>query len=574
MLQKHAKYYKRFTLKRRIVYLFTIAAFIPFFCTVILSYDAIYSILENKLENGARSNLKQTELSLMYTMNNLAQISQQFVYPSTIALKLNEWRVTDDPGKTTSLNERIQKELDYISYTNSTAGLTMYVEEDGSYLFRNMPVRKDFSFDELPIIDEYNDITYYGPHISNNPLNTQYVISIAREVDLPNEEPVYLYVESSFSITKSILEVSQQANNSFYLILDGNNRIAYSELNRLFPVDEHFDEIVDGDRSGLIDGYYWFMTTSNQGWSIVSLIPQKEFNEEKNRWIVQMVVLAIIFGLLSLFVAWLVWKMVYKPIRHFDSEIEAISKNNFHFKSEPMNIPEFDDFLEQLQHMKRQIAELIEEVEVKEKKRADLEIEKLMYQINPHFLMNTLDTVHWLALINNQDDIDQMVSSLNKLLYYNLKRSGEASTIEEELESLDQYCRLQEFRYQFSYNVNVKVDTSLLKTAVPRFILQPLVENAIYHGLAEEGHIEVVVEQLEDQDRIIISIHDNGMGLSEAEIHNIFNEATNNKKGGIGIGMNYVKRMLESHYENRAYLNIISKKGKGTTVVLNLPIEC
>ncbi|WP_390217497.1 sensor histidine kinase [Halobacillus seohaensis] len=572
VLQKFTNFYKNLTLRKRIVYLFTLAAFIPFFCAVILSYNAIYTILENKLEDGAFSHLKHTELSLSNTMNDLAQISHQFVYPSSLALKLKDLQETDDPAELTSLNEAIQTELDYISYTNSTAGLTMYVDNGGRPVFRNMPVRQDFSFDELPVIGKYSGITYYGPHISNNPLNTRYVVSISKEVNIPDNDSVQLYIESSFSLTQNMLKANQQVNNSFFLLLDGDGRIAYSELNSLFAVDDYFDEIVTGDISGSIGGYYWFRTESDQGWSMVSLISSGEYNEEKTIWITQMLILAVIFGMFSLAIAFLLRKMVYKPIRQFDSEIQAITTNNFQFKSEPTNIPEFDEFLDQLQHMKKRIAELIEEVELKEKKRADLEIEKLMYQINPHFLMNTLDTVHWLALINKQTDIDQLVSSLNKLLYYNLKKSGKVSTIEEEIDSLVQYCKIQEFRHNFSFNIVKKVEEESLKTPVPRFILQPLVENAIYHGLAEEGHIEVIVEK-KDENTILISIHDNGSGLSGEEIENILSTDIKNNKEVIGIGMNYVKRMLESHYENRAYFTIKSEKGKGTTVELHLPIN-
>ncbi|WP_088106126.1 sensor histidine kinase [Halalkalibacter urbisdiaboli] len=572
MLTRVIRYYKSLTLRKRIVYLFSLAAFLPFGCTVILSHNALSSILENKLEESVRSTLNQLELSLMYTIDNLGQVSQQFVYPSSIALKLDEFLVSDDLSLTTPLEEEVQNQLVYISHTNSSAGLTTYIDEDGSTLFRNLPIRDDFSLEKLPVLDANKDITYYGPHISKNNLQTHYVVSVARKANLPNQKPVYIYIETSFYFTKSIIEANQMANNSFYLILDENNQITFSELNSLFPVNKQFDGAVKGTTSGLMHGYYWFMKTNKQGWSIVSLIPKKEYEEEKSRWVAQIIVLAIFFGAFSFFIAWLVWIMVYKPIRHFDSEITAISKNDLHIKSASTNIPEFDELLNQLQNMKIQISELISEVETKEKNRADLEIEKLMYQINPHFLMNTLDNVRWLAVFNNQDEIERMVSSLNKLLYYNLKRSGKASTIEEELDSLKQYFILQKIRYNFSYNVNIRIEPELLKTPIPRFILQPLVENAIYHGLDDDkGCIEVIVEQVNG--RIIISISDNGSGLSDEERVNILNENSTKEKEGIGIGLSYVKRMLSSYYGHLAHFDILSKKDHGTTIVLHLPLK-
>ncbi|WP_416150119.1 sensor histidine kinase [Salipaludibacillus sp. HK11] len=567
-----SKYIKSLTLKKRIVFLFTVVVFIPFLVTTIVSYNAIYSILENKLEENVQSNLKQVELTLDHLLDNLNQTSQQFVYPGNLAIKLEEYLTTDDVTRTITLENEIKNELVYSSHSNSVAGLTTYIAEDGTILFRNLPIKDSSPLENLPVLDEYRNVTYYGPHLSNNNLQTHYVLSLLREVNLPNEEQsVYIYIETNFNFIQRILEVDQISKNSFYLLLDDKDRVTFSELNSLFPVNYHFDITDQGEESGLINGYYWFMKTNKEGWSIVSLIAQNDYNEEKNKWIVQMLVLAVIFGLLSIIISWLIWVMVYKPIRNFEAEIKAITTNNFQYVSLPSNIPEYDDLLEKFHLMKTEISDLIQEIEIKEKKRADLEIEKLMHQINPHFLMNTLDTVRWLAVLNNQDEINRVVSSLNKLLYYNLKRQGKASTIAEELESLNEYCKLQEIRYQFTYNVEINVDPELLETTVPRFILQPIVENAIYHGLDDDGRIDVEVNQ--KNNHISISIHDNGIGFSESEKKEILECGRGKNRNGVGIGMNYVKRMLESHYKDQAHMKIISGKQGGTTIIISIPLN-
>ncbi|MFA9458077.1 sensor histidine kinase [Halalkalibacter sp. AB-rgal2] len=563
------RFYKELTLRKRIVFLFSLAAFIPFICTVLLSYKTIYSISESKLEDKVLSNLRQVELTLSYVLDSLDQVSQQFVYPSSLALQLNDYLQTDDVNQKMVLKERISTELGYISYTNANMGLTVYLSENESTYFQNMFIKDSFSFDELPLLTERRGDAFYGPHLSSNRLDNQYVISLVRNVGLPNNDSVYLYLETSVGLTKSLLDINSTDNNTFYLVLNETSDIIFSELNFIFPVSSTFESAIDGEKSGLVDEYYWFQKQSDLGWSVVSLIPKSGYDKERNQWIMQMVLLAIIFGFFSLFIGWLLWKMVYKPIHHFDKEISLITKNELDVKPLPTHIPEFDELLEHLQKMKKQIAILIHEVEKKEKKRADLEIEKLMYQINPHFLMNSLDTVRWIAVLNKQDEINEIVSSLNKLLYYNLKRRGKISTVEEELDSLRQYCNLQEKRYQFTYNVRIRVPYKLLKTPIPMFILQPLVENSIYHGLGDEGRIEVVVIQVDNDLRITVC--DNGAGLTVEERANILTDG--NDEEGLGIGLNYVKRMLKNHYQNKASLNIESRKGEGTKVMLTLPIN-
>ncbi|MNR02396.1 putative sensor-like histidine kinase [compost metagenome] len=267
--------------------------------------------------------------------------------------------------------------------------------------------------------------------------------------------------------------------------------------------------------------------------------------------------------------AWLLWKMVYRPLNGFNREIKLMAQNRVQAVTVRTKIPEFDFLLHQFRHMREQIWNLFAEVEQKEKRRVDLEVEKLLYQINPHFLMNTLDTVHWLAVMNGQNEIDRLVSSLNKLLHYNLGKLGQASTIYEEIEALKQYLILQQIRYDFKFDVQMNVDEEVWNMPVPRFILQPLVENSLYHGLSDDGYIKVDVSLT---NAIQISIHDNGSGMSEETIHNLLhNPEVENKKVGMGIGLNYVKRMLESQYGDQAELSITSVIGEGTTILVSLP---
>lgn len=559
-------------MKKRIMFIFATGTLVPFLCAALLSYRTMSSILTGNLENSVRSSLKQVELSLERTISNLNHVSQQLAFQGSIGKKVDSLISSDQPYEKAVLTEEINTELNLISFTNPTIGLMMYYSKSkGEYLFNNTIVKEHYEIDGLPLLAEYFRISYFGPHISNERYNDEYVISALRKVDLPGAaDEMFVYVESGFKMTPSIFE-NHLEDSSFYLILDNDKRIAYSDVPETFVMDGHFDEGPDHGESGLQSGYYWFESTSNQGWSIVSLIPQKEYNDAKNRWVVQMVYLFLLFLGSSLLISWFLWKMVYVPLQQFNLQIKSITQRNTALAEVPrLRVPEFDFLLKQLQNMKEQINGLIEEVGLKEKRRADLEVEKLLYQINPHFLMNTLDTVHWLAVMNGQKDIDKLVVSLNKLLYYNLGKRGPVSTIREEIDSIRQYLTLQQVRYDFAFDVRIQVDDDVLDLVIPRFILQPILENSLYHGLDDEGYIEVDV--VKDEGQVIISVHDNGTGISEEEIGRLLQETqVEQQKAGMGIGMSYVKRMIENQYGRSASLEIDSVLGKGTTVYLKLP---
>ncbi|WP_172255527.1 sensor histidine kinase [Saccharibacillus deserti] len=572
---------ERLTLKKRIILIFAAGIVIPFVITTLVSHRTISVILADNLHSGVQSNLHQVQLSLENTISNLNHVSQQLAYPGSVGKLLEQYLAAEQAYDRAALIEAIQSELNLITFTNPTTGFVMYhLADENRVLFANAGLRGRFSPEDLPLLAGYYGISYYGPHISKDRFNDQYVLSALRKVNLPGRDNVYVYMESGFKLTQNILDSDNIVKTSSHLILDNPGRIAYSELpeifaeNGFFRPDAHSGEPHgrDAPSSGLEGDYYWFKGTSTQGWSIVSLIPKSDYEAEKRRWIQIMTMLLLLFLAVGLGTAGLLWKMVYEPLNRFNREMNDVIGSRFDTPSPPSRIPEFQYLQQQFHHMKHQIAGLIHEVEQKEKRRADLEVEKLLYQINPHFLMNTLDTAHWLAVINGQKEIDKLLVSLNRLLYYNLGKLGQVSTIREEIDSLRQYLILQQIRYDFDFDVRIRVEDKVLDVPVPRFILQPLVENALYHGLDDEGHIQVDVKR--EYGMIELMIRDNGGGIAEAEIRRLLDEQNPaHEKVGMGIGMNYVKRMIESYYEGRAQLRLESVLGQGTAVRLLLPDE-
>lgn len=563
-------FFETMTLKTRIIILFLISSLIPFIFVGFISYHTLYSILNNKIQDGIRSSLEQVDRSLDSTFNNLNHVSQQLAYQGTVGRKLNILLTSEKPFERSQITAELKNEMNLITFTNPGIGLNLYYyQSTNKYKFESLPVKNGFSPEKLPLLFDYYGIDYYGPHISNYRFGNDYVLSALRKVNIPGRDDIFVYIESGFNFTQNIMNYDRSGHDAALLLLDKSGKIVYSQIPNEFPVNSEFN-VDEGVSEGIHNGYLWFQQTSTQGWKIVSVISKAEYNKEINLWFQQIFFFSFLFLLLTLFIAWLLWKMVYRPLKDFNKEIGLMTNNEAQEVTSRTNIPEFDQLLKKIVYMKEQIWNLFAEIEIKEKHRRDLEVEKLMYQINPHFLMNTLNTVHWLALVNGQTEIDRLVQSLNKLLYYNLGKLGEYSNVSDEIDALKQYLILQQIRYDFDFNVQIDVDEKVSKMPIPRFILQPLVENALYHGFKEDGYIQVIVKL---DKALKISIHDNGVGISKEMIDRLLNnEQPSHQKVGMGIGMNYVKRMLESQYEGKAKLEIKSLQGEGTSIYLSLPI--
>jgi len=567
------KWLNNITFKNRIIVIFLISSLTPFICLGFISFYTIDSIIGNKVESALQSNLKQDLMTLENTLNNLNHVSQQFAYGGGTIKLLEQLEEAKEPYEKLRLNNEIRSELNIITFSNPNIGLMMYYDPDSlQYSFENFRIRGDFKPETLPLLADFSEIQYYGPHLSYNGSINQYVFSIMRKVSMLDRD-IYLYIESGRNALTTLFAPQNRKDSSRrLLLLDPSGRIAFSEVDDRFKVQQMFPETSSDVQSGYSGGFFWNKEVSNQGWSIVSIVPEKELNQERNRWLLQISGIFLLFMIVAIFFAWLLWKMVYRPLDKFHKEIKSLIDSNNKEHNEKTYIPEFDYLLYQTRSMKRKIWALYEEVEQKEKRRADLEVEKLLYQINPHFLMNTLDTVHWLAVMNGQRDIDKLVLSLNKLLYYNLGKMGETSTIGDEIEALKEYLQLQQIRYDFRFDVDIDVDEESLAIASPRFLLQPMVENALYHGVSDDGYIYVGVALQEDG--LQITIQDNGAGMSKETIDQLLNEDTDDgHKAGMGIGMKYVKRIIKANYGDESRLQIRSEPGKGTVVTLRLPLQ-
>ncbi len=208
----------------------------------------------------------------------------------------------------------------------------------------------------------------------------------------------------------------------------------------------------------------------------------------------------------------------------------------------------------------------------------EAQLKYLQSQINPHFLFNSLNAGAQLAMMENAEKTEIFVEKMADFFRYNVKKGEEDATLAEELEAVDNYIYILNVRFAGDIHFISEVDEHVMDVRIPSMILQPVVENAVNHGIRDiewEGYIHLSVHQ--EGDEIKISIHDNGKGMTETQIENVLqgNAAQNQEQSdSTGIGMNNVISRLELYYEKKDLLDIYSGGvGKGTEVVITIPMD-
>jgi len=561
-----------YSLKKRLIVTLLLCAIVPLVLIGSISYYSIISILENKIQSSMHNNLARAKMSLDYTLSNLNHVSQQLAFNGKIGNDMAKYLESAAILEKQRLEQDIQNNLHLIGFTNPGFGLALYYDADTNKAVIGESISNGrLETSRLNKLFENNGMTYYGPHRTMNRFIDRTVLSVTRPVAVPGYDNLYIYVETNFQIAQNILNADKSGMHVTHLIVDQDNSIVYSENQQYFNVGSTYVPSRDSDMMKMA-GHYLFEEADPQGWRIVATVPEADYNAEKNNWIMQFAGFAVISLGVALVLAGIIWRTVNRPMRSVNKEIRQLQQGNFHSPLKHTKIIEFDALLDQLQRMRLQIVELLQEVKTQEKQKSELEVEKLLFQINPHFIHNTLDTIRWMARSQGYLDIDNLIFTLNRVLYYNMGKGG-ASTIRMELEALMDYVSLQRIRYDFEFDVRVLAADEIMELAIPRFVLQPLVENSLYHGFMDNGVIEVSIS-LENGRYTLIQVTDNGEGMAEEDVARLMHaESREDRKVGMGIGIHYVHRMMKAQFGAEASLQIASKLGAGTTMTLRIPIQ-
>ncbi len=228
---------------------------------------------------------------------------------------------------------------------------------------------------------------------------------------------------------------------------------------------------------------------------------------------------------------------------------------------------EVDELSKQYQKMLDKIQRLLSEIKENEQYLRNYELSALYSQINPHFLYNTLDTIVWMAEFNDSEKVIEVTKSLAQFFRISLSKGQEMITLESEIDHITQYLFIQKQRYEDQLNYTIELPEALKNLEVPKIILQPIVENAIYHGIKEQtegGHILVRCSVENESLQIIVA--DDGVGFD-------MNQQTSNTLKLGGVGIENVKKRLNLVYGEASRFEINSVINQGTTIKIFIPLS-
>ena len=404
-----------------------------------------------------------------------------------------------------------------------------------------------------------------------------WVVSVVRR--MPEDSPrQWISMDIRFSALAATINNVGIGQHGYCYLMDERGNMVYHPQQQLLYAGLKKEEA--GRLACLGDGTYVedtvIYTTQkvpNSTWRVVGVSYIDETVNESFWQMTRIILIAAALILVAAVVVGFVLScIISRPLQKLETAMEAFEQNadGFVFNS-ITGTREVEELSDSFCHMVGRIQRLMTAVREEEVALRKTEMKALQAQINPHFLYNTLDSIAWMCERGKNADAVQMVHALARLFRISISRGHELIPIEKELQHAQSYLHIQNFRYKNQFRYQFDVDEACLSYYCNKITLQPIIENAIYHGMdrmVDEGMIRISIHQSED--KIIFTVEDNGVGMTEEQCEEVLKKERSDRAG---IGIKNVNDRIRLLYGENYGIHIFSSPDEGTTVIMKFPKE-
>lgn len=461
---------------------------------------------------------------------------------------------------------RILNMIDNTLSTDPYIKSIILIRKDGAVISNEKNVNMEVSSDMMK--EEWYVNSLMNPMPVLNPLRKQnfsvdgmddWVISVSREIaDTNGENLGVLLIDVKYQALHGYLQNQETGKNSDIVILDEDNRIVYYKE---IPYDISQEKYLKNLKN-IEEGYNRKENTvtvkypiKNTHWILIEISYMQEIESLKNHFFEMIVISCLASLLITVLISISVLRRITKPIKELEQHM-----NNFNNDLSKINLK--GDVSIEILSLQNHFNEMIDRI----KYLREYEINALYSQINPHFLYNTLDTIIWMAEFQDTEKVISITKALSNFFRISLSNGKEKIPLKEEINHIKEYLYIQKQRYEDKLEYKISIQEELENIEVPKIILQPFVENAIYHGIKNldtTGIISIYSQIIENKIELIIE--DNGIGFEAAKKQALM------KMGGVGI--KNVNKRIQYYYGNEYGAKIDSSFKAGARIIITLPYK-
>lgn len=578
---KTIQHLRNIKIRNRLLFIFLFVSLVPVTCIGFYAYKVYTKSINDKLE---RSN---NQAMYLLNQNFITELDSFRMYIGTISINEDCQRILSQAGTDDYVIN--DKDIQTINDFRTKVPFPSIYLKNLRILDRNRNIVYDLGYDDINserFAEIVETIDEASPDDSLQYIHTyrgKDKIVLARKVyNVANLDEhigyILVYLDENFFSNTLFTNVSFGNDSNIMLVRSDGYIISSQERSLLgTQINTNLLKKIQKNKDTLGKTFYFaenkekqvVISTYNDNldYYLIATFPYSYISDETRLINIVLMGIALFLILFCLYITLLVYNSIMQPINHIVSVCGATSGEN-------LNIAIGDTCQDELGFLGRSIDGMIQEIQMfnvrwthNQEQKRNLELEVLQYQINTHFLFNTLNSLRVVAQMNDVPILEKGISSLSFLLQQTLVKKQELIPISLEIENLNHYFTIQSIRYAGMFEVEYHLDEKTLSYEIPRFVLQPLAENAIIHGTADnEEPITISVEsRFIDQNTIEIMLHDNGCGFDSK------NNVRASKTHTSGIGVNNVEKRIKLHYGSQYGLKIESTLKEGTACYLTIP---
>lgn len=434
-------------------------------------------------------------------------------------------------------------------------------------------------------LDREGQLGIIGTAVGRNVVtNTTYsmdkIFSVVKRFRVSGGVEGVVLIDIRHDIIEQLIDSISIGNDGFLYIADSLGDVVYTPTNPLvYRIDnECFTDTTDTTNVSIGAENYWVSShfSDYTGWRSVGVLSEAEYSASTTQiyWILSLcIVLCIV---LVVVLSMKLSETVTRPLFALQRLMKMVEGGDFSVRFHSDYADEIGQLGDSFNRMLERSNTLIQELYVEKQARLEAQLKTLQEQIKPHFLYNTLDTISWMARMHGADDVVKLVDALTNMFRVGLSRGKDFIPLKDEKRHVRNYLYIQKTRYCDKLGYEISIPEELDNVTVPKLILQPLVENAIYHGIKlKPGGGTITISGYQEGRDLTLSVHDNGAGVPPERLALIQKQL--GEPGGVdtkvGFGLFYIAERIALCYGKEYGVTIESAEGEGTTVTIRIPME-
>lgn len=440
-------------------------------------------------------------------------------------------------------------------------------------------------------LERTDNLHFTTPHVQyifdNNEQQYRWVVTLTRAVEITygtSTEQGILLIDIRYSSLRQILEDITLGNQGYLYMIGSDGELIYHPQMQLIETGQMSENLSaavhyrDGSYKEEYDGESRNVSVKSvgyTGWKLLSVTPEKglSLSNLKMRLFVLFVAASFLFALvlINAFIS----SRITTPIQELEKSVNAIEEGELDQEVYTGGSYEIQHLGRSIGDMAKRIKTLMQDIVVEHESKRKSEFDTLQSQINPHFLYNTLDIIVWMIENEQKQEAVKVVTALARFFRISLSKGKSIIPVRDELEHVRNYLTIQQMRFKNKFIYEIEAEREVMELASLKLMLQPLVENAIYHGMEfMDGDGEIHVRVRREGNELLFEVCDNGLGMTKQQTESLLREdAPAPSLRGSGIGVKNVNERIRLYFGEEYGLTIYSEPDVGTTVSCRLPAE-